>query len=391
MAKFKFHKVAAIAVLIASAGWVLTGEFSSVGSAANGEASEAASPAQPGAEENGAPQAADAAAPVLKTVAVVKPLFIDHSRAIRISGQTKADKSATLATRTGGIIASLPVTQGQRVEEGDLILSLETEGKEAVVATAKAVLAQREKEFEASERLAAKGSLPKLQLDNVRSALASAKSSLEQAQADLDRLQIHAPFAGIIDRLDVELASSVGQGAQVALLLQLDPIIAAGEVSETDLLHVNVGDKARVRLVSGKEVDGTIRYISRQANPQTRTFPVEVAVPNATTAIPAGMTAEITLLAEPVRAVILPRSVVTLSRQGDLGIRIVGPEDIAAFVPIDLVDDTPNGLLLAGIPEDARVIVAGQDLVSEGDKVNAVEADAETVKRLIREATGATN
>jgi multidrug efflux system membrane fusion protein len=62
-----------------------------------------------------------------------------------------------------------------------------------------------------------------------------------------------------------------------------------------------------------------------------------------------------------------------------------------SFVPIDLIDDTPRGLVLGGVPKDARIIVAGQDLVSEGDTVNPVEADAETVRRLIGEAGGAVN
>jgi multidrug efflux system membrane fusion protein len=60
------------------------------------------------------------------------------------------------------------------------------------------------------------------------------------------------------------------------------------------------------------------------------------------------------------------------------------------FFPIDLVDDTPNGLILAGIPADTRVIVAGQDLVTEGDEVKAVEADQATIKKLIGEVTGGT-
>ena len=100
------------------------------------------------------------------------------------------------------------------------------------------------------------------------------------------------------------------------------------------------------------------------------------------------MTAEITLRATPADAVILPRSVVTLSGNGDLGIRAVDQDDKVIFHPIDLVDDTPNGLVLGGIPTDARIIVAGQDLVSEGDTVEAVEADAETIKKLAGEVTG---
>ena len=88
---------------------------------------------------------------------------------------------------------------------------------------------------------------------------------------------------------------------------------------------------------------GTLRYISRDASSATRTFRIEVAIPNEDKALPAGMTAEITLLAEPTDAVMLPRSVVTLSADGDLGIRAVDKDNKVVFFPIDLVDDTPNG------------------------------------------------
>ncbi len=66
-------------------------------------------------------------------------------------------------------------------------------------------------------------------------------------------------------------------------------------------------------------------------------------------------------------------------------------DDKVVFYPIDLVDDTTNGLALAGIPKGARVIVAGQELISEGDTVKPVPADPETVKKLVQEATGGTD
>jgi multidrug efflux system membrane fusion protein len=107
------------------------------------------------------------------------------------------------------------------------------------------------------------------------------------------------------------------------------------------------------------------------------------------------MTAEVTLLAEPVEATVLPRSVVTLSNDGDLGIRAVDAANKVVFYPIDLVDDMQGGLVLGGIPADVRIIVAGQELISEGDIVNPVEADPETVNKLLGEAasgiTGGTN
>lgn len=374
MPKFRFHKLAAIVVLIGFAAWVATGEFSSVGSASDAEKPK---PDQTTTDRAKAEEKAPA-----RIVKVVVPPRSEHARAIRIAGLTEADKRAVLATRAGGIIDKLPVEQGDRVKAGDLILMLDAEDKAAAVATAKALVSQRQAELAAAERLAKSGNLPKLQLDTARSNMAAAQSQLETAQAELDRNEVRAPFEGIVDRIAVELGSSVAQGGEVATILALDPVVARGEVSERDLRYLKVGDRADVRLVSGRTVEGTVRYISRDASDATRTFRVEVAIPNADGAIPAGMTAEITLSAQPTESVVLPRSVVALGGKGDLGIRAVDKDNKVVFYPIDLVDDTPEGLVLGGIPADARVIVAGQEFVTEGDTVEPVEATADEIKSL---------
>lgn len=373
MAKVRFHKLAAIGVLIGFAAWMGTGEFSSVGSAAT------ETEKKPAAELPKAPT---------RTVAVITPPRIQHARAIRMSGQTEADKRAVLATRVGGVIARLPVKQGQHVKAGELVLMLDAEEKTAAVETARQLVAQRQAESDAQESLVKSGNSPKLQTDIVRSALAAAKSQLEAAQAELARTVVKAPFDGVIDRVPVELGSSIMAGAEVATILNLDPIVAKGEIGERDLRYVVLGDDADVKLVNGETVMGTVRYISRDASSSTRTFRIEIAIPNADGAIPAGMTAEITVRATPADAVVLPRSVVTLSGSGDLGIRAVDKDHKVTFHQIDLVDDTPTGLVLGGIPADARIIVAGQDLVSEGDTVEAVEADAGMIKKLAGEVTG---
>jgi multidrug efflux system membrane fusion protein len=377
MPKIRFHKLAALVVLVGFAAWVATGRFSSVGSASVE------------AEKKPAAAMEQAKAPV-RTVAVITPPRVQHARAIRMSGQTEANQRATLAVRNNGVIDLLPVKQGDHVKTGDLILKLAAEEKAAAITTARQVLDQREAEAKAAEKLVQSGNMAKLQADNARSALAMARSLLEAAAAEMTRNEVRAPFDGIVDRVTVERGSSVMQGGEVATVLNLDPILAIGEVSERDLQYLKIGDEADVRMVNGQTVKGKVRYISRDASAETRTFRIEVAIPNGEGAIPAGMTAEITLRAASADAVILPRSVVTLSGDGDLGIRAVDKDNKVTFHTIDLVDDTPTGLVLGGIPKDARIVVAGQDLVTEGDQVNAVEADAETVKRLLEKATADT-
>ena len=371
MPKISFHKLAALVVLVASTAWVATGEFSSAGSAAEG---------QKQGQKTKPADKAEAKASV--TVAVIDPKHEEHARLIRISGQTEADKRSVLATRVAGVVTELPVKQGDRVKQGDIVLKLDAEGKGAAVDTARQLLSQRKAEADAAERLTKSGSMAKLQLDNAHSALAQAKSGLEEAQAELDRLEVKAPFAGVVDRVAVEKGASLMQGGQVATLIKLDPIIAAGEISERDIGYVRIGDKADVRLVDDRVVSGTIRYISRDASDKTRTFRIEVAVPNPDNEIPAGMTAEIAVQAKAVDTVLLPRSVVTLSADGDLGVRAVNRDDKVTFHPIDLVDDTPKGLYLGGVDKDLRIIVAGQDLVTEGETVNPVAPDEATLKRL---------
>jgi multidrug efflux system membrane fusion protein len=383
MAKFRFHKVAAVAVLVAFAAWMGTGKFSSVGSAqTDNQAGEGKAALAAGATPEAAPTA------VARTVAVVVPPRVQHARAIRLSGLTQADKRAVLATRAAGIIEQLPIKQGEMVEAGQPVLVLSAEDKPAMIDMATQVVKQRQAELEAQQRLAKTGTVSKLSLDTAISALAQAESQLKAAQTDLERLTSIAPFGGVIDSVDVELGSAVAQGAQIATLLSLDPVVVKGEVSERDLRYVKMGDTSEALLVNGERVTGTVRYISRESTPATRTFRVEIAIPNPEERIPAGMTAEITIRAEAADSVILPRSVVTLSANGDLGIRAVDKDNKIVFFPIDLLDDLTTGLVLGGVPADVQVVVAGQDLVTEGDVVKPVPADPALIKKLVGEVAG---
>jgi hypothetical protein len=77
------------------------------------------------------------------------------------------------------------------------------------------------------------------------------------------------------------------------------------------------------------------------------------------------MTAEVSLYAAPTRAVVVPRSIITLAEDGQLGLRIVGADNLAQFAAVQIIDDTPEGLVVTGVPEGVRIITAGQDLVQQ--------------------------
>lgn len=356
------HRILAAVVLTAATLWVVTGEFSAVGS-----------------EEAAEPGAAEAERPLVtqRTVAAVRAAEQDYIRQIRISGVTEADKVTVLAARSNGIVGSLGVAQGQDVAKDAIVLQLDGDEVLAGVKTAEDQLAQAAERLRVGETLFARGSLPELEITARRAAKSAAEQALSQARAAADRLSLTAPFAGTVDQVQVEIGEWVQTGTPIATLLSLNPIIVKAEVSEREVAHVALGAKARVRLVSGQELDGTVRHVARQASDKTRTFALEVALPNPDMAIPSGMTAELLLSAAPQKAVIVPRSVITISEDGRIGLRVVGPDDIAAFAPMEIVDDSEAGLVLSGLPEGVRVVVAGQDLVRDGDKVSVIEMTLE--------------
>jgi multidrug efflux system membrane fusion protein len=242
------------------------------------------------------------------------------------------------------------------------------------VLQAQARVEQRMKEFDAKRLLVESGNLAKLSLSQFEADLKGAQAQLAQAEAERDRGVVLAPVAGIVNEVPVTLGQSLLPGAPVAEVMSLDPMLAVVEISERRLSGVKVGEKADVRLVSGEEVSGTVRFISNRASPQTRTYRVDVSIPNPNNTIVDGVTAEVSLYLAPVAATKVARSALTFSAEGRLGVRAVGADGKVGFVPVGLVEDQTEYLYVSGIPEGTRIIVEGQDFVKEGQTVEAVPA-----------------
>ena len=382
--RIRFHTVAAIVVLVAAGAWVATGKYTFVGSDIGAHAEAATAPAtEPPATE---PPAADSPAapatepaPVLQTVAYTIAAPVPYERTIRLAGQTQADKQVVLVARAAGAVSDLPVAEGDSLEAGALVMAVEGPEKLAAVESARAQLTTASNQAEANQKLRARGAMSELQYEASVAAREAARSGLEAAQAQVDQLKVHTPFAGLIDEVFVETGSWVTPGTQVASLLALDPIVVVGEVGERDLQSVARGTLARVTFGDGTTSEGTVRYIRREASAQTRTFPIEVAIANPDAAIPAGMSAEIQLAIETGPVVFLPRSAITLDAAGNLGVRVLGEGDTVSFLKVAIIDDTPDGMVLAGIEAGTRIIVSGQDMVTDGQEVIAVAAEDATV------------
>jgi len=111
-------------------------------------------------------------------------------------------------------------------------------------------------------------------IQSAQSGILAAEAAVTRAEEELTRLQIHAPFAGLLESDSAELGSLMHPGTPCATIIQLDPIKLVGFVPEAQIDRVTVGATAGARLASGREVTGDVSFLSRSADPQTRTFRV---------------------------------------------------------------------------------------------------------------------
>lgn len=315
-------------------------------------------------------------------VAVIDAKTEQHSRRLILSGRTEADRKVTAVARTGGVLTELRVRRGQVVQKDEVLAVLSDEARESQVQQARALVAQRKAELDARRKLIETGALPRLDLVNLESQLKQAEAALSAAEAERERGTVRAPWAGVVTDVPVEIGSSAFSmaGREIAQIMALDPMLAVAEAAERNLGGIKVGASAEVRLVTGQKVTGRVRFVSQSAVASTRTYRVEVEIPNAHGSIPDGITSEIALRMEPQPATRVARSALTFSSSGALGVRAVDAADEVQFVPVAVIEDEQANMWVGGIADGTRVIVQGQDFVREGQKVLPVPADPDAGK-----------
>lgn len=292
----------------------------------------------------------------------------DVTSGIVLRGQTAAFKSVQAKAETSGAVISQPIRKGTLVEKGELLCELEVGTKAASLAEAKARLVEAETNNAASANLVKKGFATETQAIAREAALESAIAGVDRAQSDLDNTKIVAPFNGLLESDTAELGEFMQPGSPCATVLALNPIKLVGYATEQQVSLIEVGVPAGARLINGDEVVGKVSFISRSADPTTRTFLVETTVQNDNLAIRDGATADIYIGLAGIKGHLLPQSSLTLNGDGLLGVRIAD-SGTAKFQQVTIIRDAADGIWVTGLPTTADVIVTGQEYVTDGSPI----------------------
>ncbi|MEM1397424.1 MAG: efflux RND transporter periplasmic adaptor subunit [Pseudomonadota bacterium] len=293
----------------------------------------------------------------------------ERANALTVRGRTVADAAVAVSAETGGRVVDVYVREGDEVAAGDALCRLDEATRRATLLQAEAQLAQAEVELEAAQSLSNSGFGAQNRVPALQAALNLAQAGLEQAQLDLERTQITAPVGGVVQLPLAEVGAQLAPGAVCATLLDTDPLVVTAQVSERDIAQLSIGMDVQTQLVTGETTNGELAFIGAEANPDTRTFQIDVHIANPEGTMRAGVTAEASIGLPASRGHLLPVSTLGLAEDGNVGVHTLDDDNRVAFNPVTIIGDERTGVWVTGLPEDVRVIVVGQDFVVTGQEV----------------------
>ena len=302
---------------------------------------------------------------------VLQPMTIEAP----LRGRTQANASVTVVPETSGVVDIVHVEKGQRVEAGDLICTLDQGTRKAAVKQAQAALTQAQSQFDTNAKLRSEGLAPANSSLSLEAALEGAKAALENAQAELDRTEVRTKVAGVVQDPLATPGQMLGPQVPCAKVVELDPMLFVGSVPEARIGLARIGLQATITTVTGETVEGKVSYISSTADDSTRSFPIEIEIPNADGKLRDGLTAQATVALGTAPAHVLPQSVLTLDDDGVLGVRSV-TDNVVEFHPVTIVRDSRDGIWVTGLPPRIDIITVGQEYVQAGQKVDATNVTA---------------
>ena len=286
-----------------------------------------------------------------------------------VRGQTEALRHVDIRSQASGLVLTEPFRKGSFVKKGQVLCVLDPGSKFADLQESEARLEEATVNEMTASKLAEEGFATLNRRNSAKAALESAEAAVERARVAISRLQMIAPFDGLLESDAAETGSLLQPGSLCATVVQLDPIKIVGYLSDFEVDRIETGSNATARFTSGRVVSGEVTYISRSGDHDTRTFRIEVEVTNTDLSIRDGSAVEVFIASANEFAHLVPQSAMTLNDAGQIGLRTV-MDGKARFNPIKILKDTPDGAWVKGLPDQATVIVVGHEYVIDGTPVD---------------------
>lgn len=306
--------------------------------------------------------------PVAVTVApVARGTAVERFQGV---AQIRAQDRVTVTSEARGRVAEILVEDGARVEQGALLLRLETRDEKAELQAARAQLMEVRAQLARDKRLAAQGHIAEAKLDQTLARVSSAQADLQAAEVALNDRSIKAPFAAQVSLIPVSEGNYVQPGDALFTLVS------------TGLLEVQVGLPAdlaarlepgsRIEVRPGTEQAATAHLTARDASadPETNLVIVKGAMRVPDGRFKPGETlAANVVIAERPDALFVPEEAILFAGPQRYVYR-VGEDRKAQRVIVEIgARQSGKVEILSGLSEGDRVVIEGMQGVRDGQAV----------------------
>ncbi|EWS69764.1 membrane protein [Vibrio vulnificus] len=326
-------------------------------------------------------------------------LMLDYQPSNAYIGRVEAVEDTNITAQVSGYLKARHFEEGQLVEKGALLYTIEPSSFEAQVASAKASLAQAKASLKKAEldhqrgkNLLPRGSISQSEFDALTAGLLGAQAQLEAANAqlkladvNLSYTQIRAPFSGRISDSKVSTGDLVSPSSGIlTTLVSLDPIHTAFSISERERLALGIerikgdgstpsaGVEVQLQLENGKEYPhlGRLDYLGNRIDTKTGTIALRAVVENPDHQLLPGQHIKVNLREKQAKSVVVvPRRAVQTDLEGHF-VMVMTQGEVAERRNVSLGAQVEQGVVIRqGLTQDDVVITQGLQRVRNGMQV----------------------
>ena len=289
-------------------------------------------------------------------------------------GTLRAEETVMIRPEIAGRVATIHFKEGQAVNAGDALVTLDQDEYKAQLAGSSAQVGLEESSYQRLQDLQRKNLTSQQNLDETKARLDAARAQQELNRVRLERTVIRAPFAGTVGLRLVSPGAYVKPGDDIANLESLGAMKLDFRVPETYLARLNVGQTLAVRVDAwpDQSFEGNIYAIDPALDPETRTVLLRARLPNKGNKLRPGLFARVSLILERrENALVAPEQAIVPVGQKTLVYRVVDGK--AVMTPVKLGLRRPGQVeILEGLNAGDLVVTDGQLKIRDGAPV-AVE------------------
>lgn len=300
------------------------------------------------------------------------------ARVVTIPGTVDAIRTVGVNAQLSGAVLSVPVEEGDRVEEGEVVARLDDRVLRAQLRNAEANFEVAEAAFQRAQELRDRQIITAAEYERDRTAYEAALAQLEELRTRVGFTEVRAPLGGVVTSKSVQAGDVVGNQARLVEIAEIDTMVVRVSVSEREVVEITRGDEVQVRLdaLPDRVLTGTVRRIFPAADPATRLVPVEIMLaPEERPLVRPGFLARVVFELDPKEGATLVPAAALVSRGGGEAVYLVDDSTVVLRSVTPGLTAQGEVEITDGLVVGDRVVTAGSNLLRDGARIRDVSRE----------------